>query len=210
MLEPGLLMAVRADIDRWERPVAWMYLDSLGNVTVGAGLKLATPGQAGQLPFHHEGSGKSASPGEIGKVWKTLNTGAQKQKSAALSKKFSADHYSNDSDLRIDQTFFDGYRDQHINADYYELKKIYRSFDDFPENAKRALFDMIYNLGAGRIASGHHPASGLRRFSAMNAAIDAGRWEVAAKLSLRHGIPAERNRWTADLFRSCATQMAGR
>lgn len=206
MLDSGLMMKIRADVDRWEKPVPWMYLDSEGNVTVGAGLKLDTPADAQRLSFLHQGTGRPAGSAEIAAAWTVLAAGSGRQRAASLAKKFSAEHFKDESDLRIGQGVLDAYRDQHINADYYELRKIYRSFDNIPDNGKRALFDMIYNLGPGRDAMGHHRASGLRRYTAMNVAIDAGHWEVAARLSLRHGIAAERNRWTADLFRSCATR----
>jgi hypothetical protein len=87
---------------------------------------------------------------------------------------------------------------------------IHPYFDGFPQNAQRALFDMIYNLGPGRRADKRHHASGLRRYNFMNKAIDEGKWPIAAKLCLRRGIPPDRNRWTADLFLSCVPHLAGK
>ena len=99
-------------------------------------------------------------------------------------------------------------RDDHIKADYVELKKIYLQFDSFPDDAKVALFDMIYNVGPGRNKTRLHRASGLRNFVGMNAAINAGKWSLAADRCMRHGIQAARNRRTAELFRSSAPPQA--
>ncbi len=43
----------------------------------------------------------------------------------------------------------------------------------------------------------------------MNAAINRGDWGTAAKHCLRHGIPATRDRTTAQLFDNCAVVKLG-
>jgi GH24 family phage-related lysozyme (muramidase) len=96
-------------------------------------------------------------------------------------------------------------RDDHVAAEYLELKSIYRGFDAFPEDAKFALFDMIYNLGPERAETRHHRAHGLGAYVHLNAAINAGNWALAAQHCSRHGIRPERNRTTATLFKNCAT-----
>lgn len=37
MLSQTLMTKIRNDLDRWETPILWMYLDSEGCVTVGSG-----------------------------------------------------------------------------------------------------------------------------------------------------------------------------
>jgi hypothetical protein len=206
MLTPLLLRAVRDDLDMWEEPVEWMYLDSEGLVTVGCGVQLATAGEAAKIPFYRKDTLKAATEAEIKAEWEELHKGAKAQKSAAGKKKFSAAHYKSSTLLRITEETSDALRDRHIEADYRNLKFIYRDFDAFPLKAKVALFDMIYNLGVGRRATSKHRASGLRRFAQLNAAIERRDWESAARLCRRHGIPEDRNRDTAALFRACVVR----
>src|SRR5215475_6380553 len=188
-----LMQWIRDELDRWEQPIRWMYLDSQGLVTVGCGTMLPDAAAAKRVSFVHDTNGQVATPAEI---------------AAAPSKKFSAKHYEDKTDLRITDASAQALRDDHIKADYVELKKIYLQFDSFPDDAKLALFDMIYNVGPGRNKTRQHRASGLRNYASMNAAINAGKWSLAADRCTRHGIPPQRNRRTAELFRNCAPPQA--
>jgi GH24 family phage-related lysozyme (muramidase) len=203
-----LMQRIRGELDRWEQPIRWMYLDSEGLVTVGCGTMLPNAAAAKRVSFVHGTSLQVATPAEVEAAWNSLHSGAAAQKAAASSKKFNAKHYADKTDLRITDASTQALRDDHIKADYVELKKIYLQFDSFPDDAKVALFDMIYNVGPGRNKTRHHRASGLRNFVAMNAAINAGKWSLAADRCTRHGIPAQRNRRTAELFRNSAPPQA--
>lgn len=203
MLDPDLLTAVRSDLDRWEGYFAWMYLDSVGLVTVGYGTMLPDARAASLLPFFHS-TGVAATMAEITKAYDALKTGSATQKAASSKHKFGAQHYQTSSDLIITRATASLLRDDHISRDYTQLLDIYETFDTLPQAAKVALFDMIYNLGPGHQKTHHHRATGLRAFGTMNQAIAAGKWDDAAKHSLRHGIPAERNKAIADMFKSCA------
>jgi hypothetical protein len=102
-------------------------------------------------------------------------------------------------------------RDQHLELDLAALQHIYGHFNDFPQAAKVALFDMCFNLGEGRNGTRARPghpaqrATGLRAFVTMNAAInhDPPQWELAAQRCARHPIGGQRNADTAALFRGC-------
>jgi GH24 family phage-related lysozyme (muramidase) len=204
MIEFALMARIREDLNRFENLVSWMYLDSQGLVTVGCGTMLPDAAAAKRLSFRHDTSGKIATPAEIEAAWNSLHSGAAAQKAAAPNKKFTWRHYEDKTDLRITDSTAQALLDDHIKADYAELKKIYLKFDSFPDDAKVALFDMIYNVGPGRNKTRQHRASGLRAFNSMNAAINAGKWSLAADRCIRHGIPLQRNSNTADLFRKCA------
>jgi GH24 family phage-related lysozyme (muramidase) len=203
-----LMQRIRSELDRWERPIRWMYLDSQGLVTVGCGTMLPSAAAAKRVSFVHDTNFQVATAAEIEAAWNSLHSGAATQKAAAPNKKFSAKHYEDKTDLRITEASVQALRDGHINADYVELKKIYLQFDSFPDDAKIALFDMIYNVGPGQNKTRQHRASGLRNYAAMNAAINAGKWSLAADRCTRHGIPPQRNRRTAELFRNCAPPQA--
>jgi GH24 family phage-related lysozyme (muramidase) len=204
MIEFALRQRIRDDLDFWEQSIRWMYLDSQGLVTVGCGTMLPDAAAAKRVSFVHSRTWQAATAAEIEAAWNSLHSGAAAQKAAAPSKKFSSKHYEDKTDLRITDASAQALRDDHIEADYAELKKIYLKFDSFPDDAKVALFDMIYNVGPGRNKTRQHRATGLRNYVSMNAAIDAGNWSLAADRCIRHGIPPERNRNTANLFRKCA------
>jgi len=138
----------------------------------------------------------------------TLSSGSAAQKSAALKQKFGAKHYEKVTDLRITEATASQMRDDHLKTDYSLLQAIYPKFDTFPDAAKLALFDMIYNLGPGQGKTRHHRASGLRAYVGMNAAIARGDWAAAAQHCHRHGIPDARNSQTAALFKSCVAASA--
>lgn len=202
-MDADLLTAVRADLDEWEGYFAWMYLDSNGLVTVGYGTMLPDARSAAQIAFYHK-AGPPATGAEITAAWDLVHSGAAKQKSALPRHKFSANHYSDTDDLIITQATASLLRDDHIGRDYIELLAIYPGFDSFPQAAKVALFDMIYNLGPGHPKTRKHRANGLRAFSSLNTAINAGKWADAAKLCHRSGISDERNKATAARFAASA------
>jgi GH24 family phage-related lysozyme (muramidase) len=204
MISPELWGRIRDDLNKWEDSVAWMYLDSVGLVTVGYGTMLPTAKAASAIPFYHEKTNKAATPAEVETVWNELHKGSAKQKAAANKDKFGAGHYQKSDDLRLTPYTASQLRDGHVSNDYTQLLLIYPDFDDFPDDAKLALFDMIYNLGAGHSRHKHHRGTGLRAYGTMNAAINSGDWKTAAKSCVRHGIPLDRNKETAQLFLNCA------
>lgn len=209
MISLTLRNAIRSDLDRWEGYFAWMYLDSVGLVTIGYGTMLPSADSAAALPFVHAKGGSAATATEIKAGYATLVAGSATQKSAAPKQKYGAKHYEKVTDLRITQATASQLRDAHIDADYNQLTSIYPKFDTFPDAGKLALFDMIYNLGAGRGKTAQHRASGLRAYAGMNAAINRGDWAAAALHSFRHGIPANRNAAAAALFKSCVVPSVG-
>jgi len=210
MISSTLRERIRNDLNRWEGMFAWMYLDSEGLVTVGFGTMLLNAHAATAVSFQHAKSGALATAAEITAAYNVLHAGSAAQKAAAPAKKYSAKHYEKVTDLMITLATASSLRDSHIDADYSQLQLIYPQFDSFPDDAKVALFDMIYNLGAGHGKMRHHRATGLRAYVTMNAAINRGDWGTAAKYCLRHGIPATRNDATAQLFNNCAVVKVGR
>jgi GH24 family phage-related lysozyme (muramidase) len=197
MISWTLRQRIRSDLNRWEGMFAWMYLDSEGLVTVGFGTMLRDAHAATAVSFEHAKGGAPATAAEIIAAYNVVHAGSAAQKAAVPAKKYSAEHYEKMTDLRIALATASSLRDSHIDADYSQLQLIYPQFDSFPNEAKVALFDMIYNLGAGHGKTRHHRATGLRGYVTMNAAINRRDWGTAAKHCLRHGIPAMRNRATA-------------
>lgn len=90
--------------------------------------------------------------------------------------------------------------DKHIEEFYKELAATYGKskgytddFDNLPQNVQLALFDMIFNLGAGKI---------VNTFSEFDKAIKAGDWKKAAQESKRNGISSDRNEYVKNLLNS--------
>jgi GH24 family phage-related lysozyme (muramidase) len=208
MISAALRNAIRSDLDTWEGFYSSMYLDSVGLVTIGYGTMLPDANTAAAISFIHK-KGTVATVAEIRAAYNVIHSGSAAQKAALPKQKFGARHYEKVTDLRITQATASQLRDTHIDADYQQLRSIYPKFDDFPDAARIALFDMIYNLGAGHGKTRHHRATGLRAYVGMNAAIARGEWAKAAQLCHRHGIPPARNAATAALFKSCAVVNVG-
>ncbi|ASG20533.1 hypothetical protein [Nitrospirillum viridazoti] len=187
-----------------------MYLDSEGLVTVGCGTMLPTAQAASAIPFYHDSSRQAATSSEVEATWRALAAGRDAQKTAAPKSKHIAKYYKDQSDLRITRPTLNNLLDAHLDADEIHLKLIYPKFEEFPDDAKVALFDMIYNLGLGHGKARHHRATGLMGYPTMNRAINSGDWAAAAKDCTRHGIQAQRNLETAKLFKNCATAQNGR
>jgi len=202
MIAPVLMNKIRNDLDAWEVPVPWMYLDSEGYVTVGCGTMLPNIKSAEPINFYHDKTRLPATKSDIDAAWKKIHSNSTKQKKAVFSKKLTARYFKNETDLRLSLTEIHKLRDTHIKSDYLQLKLIYPKFDSFPDNIKIALFDMIYNLGPGHASTPHHKASGLRKFVLMNKAINNSNWADAAKHCHRLGISHKRNLNTKRLFLS--------
>jgi GH24 family phage-related lysozyme (muramidase) len=203
MIAAPVMGRVRLDLDQWEVPKLWMYLDSEGLITVGCGIQLATAEDAAHIAFDVLGTSRKATVDEIKAEWTALHAGSSVQKSADNKKKHTANYYKDKTTLRISKAVSDTLRDQHIAKDYVQLRSMYTKFDSFPWQAQVALFDMAYNLGTGHSETKKHKATGLRKYSSMNRAIAVSDWRAAAASCLRHGIPAERNRMTKALFLAC-------
>ncbi len=208
MISQTLMGRIRDDLDFWETPVLWMYLDSVGIITVGCGTALEDDAFAAKVPFFHDTTKAPATGDEIRAAWAALRAESAAQSAAAANKKHVARFYENKSDLRITTDTSTGLRDRHVQDDYQSLQAIYPHFDDFPEDARLALFDMIYNLGGGHIARRGVRATGLRQYSHLNMAINRQDWAGAAGLCHRRGIPPERNAMTSTLFRRSVTGSA--
>jgi GH24 family phage-related lysozyme (muramidase) len=188
---------LRENLLRHEDMYGWMYLDSVGKVTVGIGTRLGDAEEAKKLPFtrDYQGMCRMVSPEEIEQAYNAVAADSVAQ--VARYPKRSAGSYETTTDLRLPIEVAKALRDKHIEDDYHNLKILFYEFDSFPEDAQIALFDMIYNLGA----------SGLElKFPRMNDAVRAKNWLEAARQSHRLEIQPERNYETGRLFGNAAIE----
>jgi len=178
----------------FEGSIPHLYLDTKGYVTVGIGHLVASRNDMTSITMYTvlnnlpstlaTTEAKKTEYDTIKKEKKGLRASSYKKKTTLIMK---------DQDI-LNQ------KKKHIDAFYLNLKSHYkttrgfkRNFDDFPENAQLALFDMIFNLGF----------SGLKtKFPNLNRAIKTEDWKKAAKECNRPDVSAIRNNYVKKLFTS--------
>ena len=176
----GYLEQSLEKIKEFEGSVPWMYLDTVGKVTIGVGLMLANEIAAHALPF--AASRGPATQDEISREFSRVSA----MKKGQLAKFYFSKQglqLSNDAiDTRLRETLqgFEGYLRSHIHG-----------YDTLPDAAKLALLDMIYNLGPGRL---------FAEYPQLIAAVERADWRSAARGSLRRGPSLARNAWTKQQF----------
>jgi GH24 family phage-related lysozyme (muramidase) len=171
-----------------------MYLDSEGHVTVGIGTKLLNANRAKNIRFLQRESRKAATPEEIGAAYEIIAAGSATQLCTHPSYKLPARRFEFMTNLIIEDETAYTLLESHVKDDYASLTEIYPFFDSFPNDAKLALFDMIYTLGA----------AGLSRFYRMNNAVLRRDWLTAADQCRRVQAQSDRNLQTAWMFGDAA------
>lgn len=188
MLSGNLRQTLRDNIQRYEGKVNHMYLDTRGFVTVGVGHLLATVDDAKKLSFLQ---------GDIAASAEAIAIEYDKVKSQEMAR--VASYYKQFTTLHLSEESINQITDKHIDSFYKELKVIYDGFDDFPDSAKLALFDMIFNLGM----------TGLRKkWPRFNACVANNDWASAANDCRRRGIADERNDYVKKLLVSASEVVA--
>lgn len=160
-----------------------MYVDTAGNVTVGIGHMLPNAAAGYNLGFtktHHISRGH----GDSEDVEQTAShSDIDAAFNAAKTHTYSNVHLS-DQAMIADCVGI-------VERDRATLRNMYSDFDHFPQSAKTALHDMLYNLGEGKLKS---------EFPNFNAAVNRKDWPTAATESHRTGIGDSRNKDTHDQF----------
>ncbi len=169
-----------AKLESFEGVIPWMYLDTVGKVTVGVGLMLPDAAAALRLPF--QVAGRPATEAEI--LTEFARVDAMPMGRPALFYRGKAEvelvRESIDALLRTVLVGFEG-----------ELRKALAEYDALPQGVKLALLDMIYNLG---------PAGLLKGYPRLMKAVSAGDFAEASRECLRHGPGVARNEWTRAMF----------
>lgn len=174
-----------ATLRRFEGSVPWMYLDTVGKVTVGVGLMLSNEEAAHALPFRRGSAAASTS-----------DISVEFARVSAMKRGELARTYRQTNGLELsDETIDDRLRQAVLGFESY-LRSHVAGYDGLPDAAKVALLDMAYNLGPGRLLTEYHH---------LLDAIAREDWKAAAAASLRHGPSAARNLWTRQQFLSAAT-----
>ncbi len=169
-------------LKQFEGCVPWMYRDTVGKVTVGVGLMLPDVAAAQALPFLE--AGRAASAPQIH---------ADFQRVMLLPEGKPATFYRASTSLELPQAAIDARLQAVLQGFEQRLRARLTHYDSFPDGAKLALLDMIYNLGPGELFSG---------YPHLLAAVEQGAWAQAAAQCLRHGPGEARNAWTRTQFLS--------
>ena len=173
-----------AKLRQFEGAVPWMYLDTVGKVTVGVGQMLATESAASTLPFRV--GEREATLAEIASEFARVS---------AMVRGKAAKFYRSKSGLMLS----DAAIDQRLQGMLYGfegyLRKHVAGYDALPDAAKLGLLDMVYNLGPGRL---------FAEYPRLIAAIERGDWKAAAAASARRGPGPARNDWTRSQFLDAA------
>jgi len=169
-----------------EGNVPYMYLDTVGKVTVGIGNMLPNVAAACALPFVNRTTKNGATSAEI-----TADFQAVTSQPARRSSRFYRPFTKLDlPDPEINRLFLD-----RVRGFLGELRDSYPDFDEYPDPAQLAMLDMAFNLGT----------SGLKNtWPRLNAAIDAEDWAKAALECNRPQVNPTRNAATKDLFLKAA------
>lgn len=186
-----------------------MYLDTAKppKVTVGFGNMLPNVVAAQALRFVNTATNTPATKHEIESAFKTV---------AAMHGSLHNDKYKLHPSIEITKNDAKDLVMARLKKEYIPtLRRHLQGFDKYPLPARRALIDMIYNMGWASPAKDSHGkplhVHGLVTFVPLIGAVEHGRWKEAAfhchrkdshpsqdKNKPSHA--AKRNAWTKDLF----------
>lgn len=175
-------------LKQFEGSVPWMYLDTVGKVTVGVGTMLPDARAAATLPFLI--GERAATEAEIAKEFQRVGAMAMGRGAAFYSRKGGLRLAEKAIDDRLGEALegFEGYLRAHIGG-----------YEGLPDGVKLALLDMVYNLGPGKL---------FHEYPRMIAAVGKGDWAQAAAACLRRGPGPARNAWTKEQFLDAAKRIA--
>jgi len=175
-------------LEAFEGRVPHMYKCTGGEVTIGIGHAIATMSDAPALNWTIDG--RPATDAEIQADYARVQ---------AAEKGLVAKAYAPLTQCRMANADIDALAAADVARFEASLAAELPNWNTYPPTAQAALFDMGFNLGIG----------GLKKFTHLLAAADAGQWDVAAQQCHRKGIGDDRNQQTAALFRQAAGQAAG-
>lgn len=157
----------------------YLYLDPRGNVTVGVGHLCATSADAERLPFIKASTNRAATQNEIDYAWACL-------KYQPLPPKLLAFY-----GILLEQPAIRALLLQDTVYPQQQAADLFQGFIAFPQPAKVAILDMLFNLGS------------LDLFPNFVRAVRESNWAEAANQCVRRGVSTQRNIDTQELLLSC-------
>jgi len=178
----------------FEGNFSYMYLDTVGNVTVGVGEMLPNAAAAQKLAFVRRADPTAKPPVLPGPATadeiKADYDNVKKQSAGKL-----ATYYKQFTKLDLPDSVIDSLLNAEVFQFTVSLTASFPDFNSYPAEACAALFDMAYNLGLGKLTS---------EFPTFCKAVKDKDWATAAKQCKRGGISDDRNDWTKAQFEKVA------
>lgn len=176
---------VRAMLKEGEGSIPWMYLDTVGKVTVGVGNMLPNAAAAQALPFE-EADGRAANAGVIADAFQDVS---------AQPKGRPAGAYESVTSIRLSEQGIDDLLDQRIDEFESGLRQLFPGFDSYPDPARMGILDMAFNLGLNGLQT---------KFPTFTRCARNKDWNCCANQCRRTGIQESRNVETRQLFLAAA------
>jgi len=179
--------------ERYEGKIDWMYLDTVGKVTVGIGHMIPSADEAAALSFVDPASGTAATGDAIRAAFAAVQA-------AGSGDDRPAGAFQSLTTIRLPDAAVTAL----FQADYQQIvgrirtlfQNVGGGLDSYPDPAQLAVIDMGYNLG---------PEGLYDKFPTFRTKGLAPRaFDVAARQSHRLGISEERDKWTADMLMQAA------
>lgn len=171
-------------LNGFEDCVNHMYLDTKGCVTVGVGQMIPNAEEAKSLFFLDNNSHTEATDDSIMQEYETI---------VALGSGRRARSYKPSTTLYMPTKYIYILLDTRLLEFEIQLRGIFKNYSVMSQKVKRAIMDMVFNLGAYGLRS---------KFPKLTNAINREDWEECAIECHRKGISKERNKWTAQMFGS--------
>jgi len=174
---------VVAKLIEFEGKVVHMYLDSVGLVTVGVGNLLETADEAAKLAFVHRGSGQPATSDEIRAEHAKL--------SAMEQNNYAASYFRQHTRLDLPDDAIEASVLEHLHEFEAGLRGSFAGFDAYPDQAKKGVMDMVFNLGLNGL---------LNKFPSFSRGFREHNWQTCHDECNRVGIAKARNDYVRGLF----------
>jgi hypothetical protein len=173
-----------------------MYLDGRGRVAVGVGSVLATPSAALLAKFVHRGGMKLATQADVTAAYFRIRGSIVNR---------PAQDYRNLTDLDLAPGEADRLLGQELERAENACRAMFRGWSRFPQPARLALLDMVYDLGEGRpVSTAERQAGrreqGLYQFGKLIDAVAKEDWVAASAACHRQDVDQFRDTWTRNSF----------
>jgi GH24 family phage-related lysozyme (muramidase) len=169
-----------------EGNVEYLYLDTVGRVTVGVGHMVAEAGAAQQIGFITR---DTSQPATAQRIFEEFSNVARQRPAMA------AGEYRQFTQLIMTPAAVDALLDKDIEGMEAGVRANFQNYNSYPGPAQDALLDMAFNLGVHGLVA---------HFPHLKAAAEAQDWNTCAAQCHRNGIGDARNQKTAALFQMAA------
>ncbi|MBQ4839036.1 pesticin C-terminus-like muramidase [Pseudoalteromonas luteoviolacea] len=175
----------------YEGVIAHLYLDTRGNVTLGAGFHITSASALNKLALREKTTHKAASRALKCQEFETI-TRLQPGRLASWYEPHCKLYLPHEECIKLLEKKIAEFEAELETL--FSAKNGYIPFRRMPTNAQLALLDMAYNLGTPNLS---------RAWPNLLRAISSENWQDAAKECHRKHVSTARNQATERLFKQC-------